>query len=502
MESILFIFIDANTSWPKLYIEVCKGIHQKLQVRVGIINHYFYLNYLSMASYPKRDLKYFRDVLGLPAKGLDPNHLQDEHVTRDECVKVWGPRRSRQGFIFKKSHPDTELNHRIEQLWSIIYQKKVREFGWKFGKAILAEKKGIPIDWATFAVNIARKEKSKHSKKGAKRTVSINVDLGHEPPRKKNKVSMRMGKKEVGNDDDFLIIYKHQLKKKKEGEGKTPMMTPKASQVQVENVCDVNKEHLDVGNNHPRLDEELHGPTTSMSTQSKTNINKEDEVERPLTRSKAQQVVNMAQKVSKANEDCLNLIINHPRLDERLQSLTTSMSAYESLLHCTLGSKANLEKNIENALSTCMTCKDAIATYNDLCSQQHTIDEAIVDSTHRLRGVIAHLKADKEVGEVKENKDALFFSIELEDATSWHDGLLEDKTAIASKIEAEMKDVEDKENQLNAANEELLGLLMQYYKMFGKESNLLDSMQKQLELLQKNFYELKALCDSGGVDGH
>ena len=311
---------------------------------------------------------------------------------------------------------------------------------------------------------------------------------------------MRVEKEEMGNDDG-MSMYKNQTINNKENEGKKLMMTPKASQVQVENVCDVNKKQMDVGCNNPRLDQELHGPMTSMSMQYKANINKEDDVKQPLTRSKARQVVNEAQNVSKANEDHLDLIINHPRLDEKLQGLTTSMSAYESLLHCTLGSKANLEKNIENALSTCMTCKDAIATYNDLCSQQATIDEAIVDSTHRLRDVIAHLKADKEVGGVKGNKDAMFFSIELEDCTNWHDGLLEEKTTIASKIEAEMKDVEDKKNQLNAANEELLGLLLQYYKMFGKECNILDSMQRQLELLQNGFCELKALCDSGGVDG-
>ena len=70
MESISFIFTDANTSLPKFHVEVCKGIHQKLQLRVGIVNQYFYLTYLFMAPYLKRDLKYFRDVLGLPAKGL------------------------------------------------------------------------------------------------------------------------------------------------------------------------------------------------------------------------------------------------------------------------------------------------------------------------------------------------------------------------------------------------------------------------------------------------
>lgn len=472
-----------------------------MQLRVGIINQYFYLDSLFMASYRKRDLKYFRDVLGLPAKGLDPNELQDEHVTESECVEVWGPRKPKRGFLFKPSHPDTRLNHRIKKLWSIIHRVKVHEFGLRFAKAILAEKKGIPIDWATFAVDTESKKKSNRLKKKTQRRLSsINAELDSEAPRKRSKVSMRMEKEEMGNDDG-MSMYKNQVNNNKETEGKKLVMTPKASQVQVENVCDVNKEQMDVGCSNPRLDQELHGPVTSMSMQYKTNINKEDDVEQPSTRSKAQQVVNEAQKVSKANEDHLDLIVNHPRLDEKLQGLTTSMSAYESLLHCTLGSRANLQKNIENALSTCMTCKDAIATYNDLCSQQATVDEAIVDSTHRLRDVIAHLKADKEVGGVKGNKDAMFFSTELEDATKWHDDLLEEKTAIASKIEAEMKDIEDKKNQLNAANEELLGLLLQYYKMFGKDCNMLDSMQRQLELLQNGFCELKALCDAGGVDG-
>ena len=277
------------------------------------------------------------------------------------------------------------------------------------------------------------------------------------------------------------------------------------SQEQVEDVCDVNKEEMDVGHDTPELDQELHGPPTPMSTQNETNANKEDEFEHPLMQANARRVVSEADKAFKRKEGNLEYFsVHHPRkLGKKLQGLTTSMSEYESMLHCTLGSKANLEKNIEDALSRYAKCEAAIAVFDDLCSQQGTIDEAIDDSTNRIRDVVALLKTVKEMCGEGAKKNAQFYSHELEDAMLWHDGLLEEKTVIAHKIEDETKHMDVWRNQWNVANEDLLGLLLQYYKMFGKDcSGVLDNMQRRLELLQHNFWDLKARCDSSRVDGH
>ena len=66
------------------------------------------------------------------------------------------------------------------------------------------------------------------------------------------------------------------------------------------------------------------------------------------------------------------------------------------MLHCTLGSKANLEKNIEDALSRRAKCEAAIAVFDDMCSQQGAVDQAIDDSTNRMRDVVAVLKTVKQ----------------------------------------------------------------------------------------------------------
>ena len=161
-----------------------------------------------MASYRKRDLKYFIEEKNLPSEGFDPEKLQDEHVTESECVKVWGPMKPNHGFHMKTSDSDTLLDLRVKELKCIIYEvQEVYEFGLKFAKAVLAESKRIAIDWATYAANYERKrQRNQLRKRAAVRTLSeIHAELDSEeaPRKKKNKVlSMRMEDEDVENDDD------------------------------------------------------------------------------------------------------------------------------------------------------------------------------------------------------------------------------------------------------------------------------------------------------------
>ena len=490
-------------------------------------------------------MEYFRDVVGLPAKGMDPYDLRDEHVTESECIKVWGPRRGYHGFRFKATHPDKSLKHRIKVLWSLIYQQKVSEFGLRFGMGVLAEKKGIPINWAKFAVRREAKLKPRGENKTLKRKGDhVAIDRDNKRPPKK-KVNRSVKNKKVGSDVNTSVKNKRNKKVRgekntmarknprvqlqnvndvndkqsdvnvengkvgndsaisvkedggktpatpheapqvqvgnvsvvkgkqlnvdaenekvgndsaisvKEDKGKTQVMAHEASQVQVGTVCDDNIKHLNVRNNCPNVDKNLYGPTTSKSPlEYTTNMNNKNDMNAPTTSSTPPQS-------------------GHEEVDARIV----------------------LEKNIEELLSICMTCRVAIATFNNLCSQKDNIDEAIEDSTHRLRNAISCVKKANLQGLVggKEIDDDVTISpvAELEDATLWHESLLEEKTMTAIKIEAQLRNVEENRNGLKMANQELLGLLLKHYQMFGKRCNILDSTQKKLELLQNGLNELK-----------
>ena len=456
-----------------------------------------------MAQYSKKDLDYFRDVVGLSANGIDPYDLRDEHVTESECIEVWGPRRGRnRGFQCKTTHPDKSLQHRIKVLGSLIYQQKVTEFGVKFAMGVLAEKKGIPINWAKFALRREARLETRGKNKTLKRKgdhIAVDHDKKNPPPKKK--VNMRMEKEKVGRDVNTSVENKQNKevkgKKKmmarknpqvrfknvddvkdrqlnvnvenekvgndfaisvKKDRGKKIVMTHEAPQVQVGTMCNDNNKHLDVRNDCPNVDEGLHEPMTLNSPLENTNINNKNDMKAP-TSSTPQQ-------------------LGHEEVDARIV----------------------LEKNIEDLLSICMTCRDAITTFNNLCSQKDKIDEAIVEATHRMRNATLCLKANQGVVDVKENDDAMRVATELEDARLWHESLLEEKIATTNKIEAQSKNVEDKRNRLKMANQELLGFLLKHYQMFGKNRNILDSMQKQLELLQNGVNELKKFGNLGGGD--
>lgn len=447
-----------------------------------------------MDRYSKKNLEYFRDVVGLSANGIDPHDLRDEHVTESECIKVWGPRRKsgRGGFVFKTTHPDKSLQCRIKVLWSLIYQQKLIEFGLKFGKGVLAEKKGIPINWAKFALRREEKLEMWGKSDTLKRKgdhVAVDHDDIMPPPGKK--VNMRTNNKKVGHDVKTSVENKHNKEVKgrkktmahknpqvrvknvndvkdkqlnlnvenekagnnsatgiKEDGGKILVMTHEAPQVQVGTMCDDNEKHLDVRNDCPNVDEDLRGPTTVNSPLENTNIDNKNDM--------------------KASTSSTSQQLGHEEVDARIV----------------------LEKDIEDLLSICMTCRAVITTFNNLRSQKDKIDEAIVAATHRMRNADLCMKANQGMLDVKKNDDAVSVATELEDARIWHESLLEEKIATTNKIEAQLKNVEDKRNRLKMANQELLGFLLKHYQMFGKNRNILDSMQKQLELLQNEFNEL------------
>lgn len=444
-----------------------------------------------MVQYTKRNLTYFRDVVGLSATGIDPYDLQDEHVTESECIEVWGPRRKPGGgFQFKTTHPDKSLQQRIKVLWLLIYQLKVSEFGLHFGKGVLAEKKGIPINWAKFALR--REARLKTTGKNMpliEKGDHIAVEHGHKTPPKKRKLNEKMENKKVGSDFNTSVEKKHN----KEVKGGKSMRARKNPQVQVENVYDVKEKQLNVNMENEKVENECAISIKGDGRKISSTAN-----EAP------QEQVGIVCNDNKKHLDVEN---DRPNVDEDLRgpmplkspleyynndnNNNTSTSTPQQLGHEDVDARIVLEKDIEDLLSICTPCKLAITTFNNLCSQRDKIEKAIVEATHQMRNAMLRMKANQEVVDVKENDDAMSAVTELEDATLWHDSLLEEKIATTNKIEAQVKNVEEKKNLLKMANQELLGLLLKHYQVFGKNRDILDSMQKQLELLQHGLNELK-----------
>ena len=68
--------------------------------------------------------RWFRDVVGLPAKGLFPSpNMGKCHASKKECEKLWGKRKSNNGFRYN-SHEDDSLKNMIETLIRQVYQRK------------------------------------------------------------------------------------------------------------------------------------------------------------------------------------------------------------------------------------------------------------------------------------------------------------------------------------------------------------------------------------------
>jgi hypothetical protein len=107
--------------------------------------------------------RWFRDVVGLPAKGLFPSpNIGKRYASKKECEKLWGKRKSNNGFRYT-SHEDEALKIRIETLIRQVYQRKQTinsDITLTFALGVLAERKGFSINWAKFAEGVHRRKGS------------------------------------------------------------------------------------------------------------------------------------------------------------------------------------------------------------------------------------------------------------------------------------------------------------------------------------------------------
>ena len=107
--------------------------------------------------------RWFRDVVGLPAKGLFPSPTMGRrYASKKECEALWGKRKSNNGFRYTM-HEDESLKTRIEELIRQVYQRKQTpnsDINISFACGVLAERKGFNINWAKFAEAVHRRKRS------------------------------------------------------------------------------------------------------------------------------------------------------------------------------------------------------------------------------------------------------------------------------------------------------------------------------------------------------
>jgi hypothetical protein len=101
----------------------------------------------------------FKTVLGLCGKGFDPRKSSiDIYATKVNCVKPWGPHKGHNGCKWKVDGNPPEIETRIKEFNSVIYQKgqATSSICLTFAKRIIAERKDIKVTWVKFSKYISK----------------------------------------------------------------------------------------------------------------------------------------------------------------------------------------------------------------------------------------------------------------------------------------------------------------------------------------------------------
>jgi hypothetical protein len=117
------------------------------------------------------DLHYFINVQGLRGEGREVKSLQEGDVSNEEICEIFGPRKDKNGWKVNEK-PSREFQESVVNLYSRVTlrdQVLNDQLTLEWARAIAAENKGIPVNWASFAVHLHKKRVSLENVKKAKK---------------------------------------------------------------------------------------------------------------------------------------------------------------------------------------------------------------------------------------------------------------------------------------------------------------------------------------------
>ena len=120
---------------------------------------------------PLLDLQYFIKVQGLRGEGREVKSLQEGDVSTDEICEIFGPRKDKNGWKVNEK-PNREFQETVLNLYSRVTlrdQVLNDQLTLEWARAIVAENKGIAVNWASFAMHLHKKRVSLENVKKAKR---------------------------------------------------------------------------------------------------------------------------------------------------------------------------------------------------------------------------------------------------------------------------------------------------------------------------------------------
>ena len=138
------------------------------------------------------DHNYFINVQGLRGEGREVKSLQEGDVSNEEICEIFGPRKDKNGWKVNEK-PSREFQESVANLYSRVTlrdQVLNDQLTLEWARAIVAENKGIPVNWASFAVHLHKKRVSLENVKKAKKLAkegtssdSLNVATKSGPER-------------------------------------------------------------------------------------------------------------------------------------------------------------------------------------------------------------------------------------------------------------------------------------------------------------------------------
>ena len=100
---------------------------------------------------PLLDLQYFIKIQGLRGEGREVKSLQEGDVSTDEICEIFGHRKDKNGWKVNEK-PSKEFQESVLNLYSRVTlrdQVLNDQLTLEWAKAIVAENKGIPVNWGS-----------------------------------------------------------------------------------------------------------------------------------------------------------------------------------------------------------------------------------------------------------------------------------------------------------------------------------------------------------------